>query len=132
MDFAGTAKFIRKPEKLIMEGLAWYSKLEPYYDEVIRKLWVMFPEHNDSSMLWRQTLFSSICQLEASYTCSGWPSDEAFEYNESLSKEAKFYDGTYSIPEREKGQWANYPTLRFALDDGDHITGHPVQGHYTG
>ena len=72
-----------------MEGLAWFSKQQAYYDDMIRRLWVMFPGQDDYCMMWRQKLFSSACQLEVPYTCSGFVNDEAYEDSLIVKKEMK-------------------------------------------
>ena len=52
-DFPQGTTFIRKPEKLIMEGIMWYTKGQSEHERLIHLLWTIFPGKRKEDQEWR-------------------------------------------------------------------------------
>ena len=85
-EFNEDVVFLRKHEKLLLEGVMWMYASQPhengtkgvsrFYESYIDMLWKMFPQHSDFHQRWRMHLFIAGVSLECQYTVSGYVTDE--------------------------------------------------------
>ena len=85
-EFNEDVVFLKKHEKLLLEGLMWMYASEPdksgtkgvsrYYESLIKMLWKMFPQHSEFHQRWRMHLFIAYTSLECQYTVSGYVTNE--------------------------------------------------------
>ena len=96
MDYSPNAEFLRRPEKLILEGAAWMSKDDAYLDQLCKRLWHIFPNHSDFHMEFRQRMFRACTLLEMPQTKSGFPNNESYIRSESYhAGRASRFTGEY-------------------------------------
>ena len=93
-DYAADAVFLRKPEKLILEGLLWYSKTSEVIQSLTKTLRLMFPSNDLRAETWRIKFFSMCVQLEEEYTKRGYTSTALEDYIAEQAK-SKFNGKSY-------------------------------------
>jgi hypothetical protein len=82
-DYAIGAKFCFKPEKLLIEGAAWYFLTQEVGDDLVKLLFKVFPDNDDISRKWRLSIASSMLSLQTTYTTGGftnWVDDELYHH----------------------------------------------------
>ena len=98
-DFPQGTTFIRKLEKLIMEGIMWYTKGQSEHERLIHLLRTIFPGKRKEDQEWRQRLYGACTMLEMDFTQSGYVNDESFEYWKHCYDNAnETYTGRFQNP----------------------------------
>ena len=100
----GTEFIFRKPEQLLLEGLLWRAMSHNYLAGLTTLLWKMFPQLDQESQRWRQTLFACATTIRQESTVTGSMSRalEIVEKDQSTNSYSEEKGGRRLIAENGK------------------------------
>ena len=64
LDWPKNTKFLRKPEKILLESILWSLRSAESYQHLIDTIWQMFPECSKQAETFRLKLFCSVADIE--------------------------------------------------------------------